>query len=69
MRIHITMQAMRRVKARNPYARGWISTVDLLELTSSDELPIILKMHIFSFFFTKTSYLMRRSTVLSLPLQ
>ncbi len=41
---------------------GRISTVDLLVLTSSDQLLFVLKLY----FFTKQPILMRRSTVLSL---
>ncbi len=54
-------------KARNSYCRGRLSTVDLLVLTSSDQLTFMLKI-----LFTcaaKQATLMRRSTVLSLPLQ
>jgi hypothetical protein len=45
-----------------------LSTVDLLVLTSSDQLLWILPT-LFSFFFTKQATLTRRSTVLSLSLQ
>ena len=47
--------------------KGRISTVDLLVLNSSDQLFFLLKLK-FSFY-TKQPTLMRRSTVLSLPLQ
>ncbi len=50
-----------------PYWRRRISTVDLLVLTSLDQLLFILKI-LFTFF-TKQPTLMGRSTVLSLPLQ
>ncbi len=46
---------------------GRISTVDLLVLTSLDSLLLILKLILFRFY--KPSTFMRRSTVLSLPLQ
>ncbi len=46
---------------RNPYRRGMISTVDLLVLTSLD---FWIEKNI-----TKQDTLMRRSTVLTLPLQ
>ncbi len=52
---------------RETLLKGWISTVDLLELTSLDQLLFILK--ILLTFFTKQPTLMRRSTVLSLPIQ
>jgi hypothetical protein len=47
--------------------RGRLSTVDLLVLTSLDQL--IFKLKILFAFVTKQATLMRRSTVLSLPLQ
>jgi len=50
-----------------PYRRGRLSTVNLLVLTSLDQL--IFKLKILFTFFTKQATLMRRSTVLSLPLQ
>jgi hypothetical protein len=46
---------------------GIQSTVDLLIITNLDQLPLILQT-LFTFF-TKQATLMRRSTVLSLPLQ
>ncbi len=46
---------------------GSLGTVDLLVLTSLDHLILILKI-LFSFF-TKQATLIRRSTVLGLPLQ
>ena len=52
--------------AGNAYWKERISTVDLLVLTSSDQLLFILKQY-YSFFFTKQPILKRRSTVLSLP--
>ncbi len=52
----------------NPYWSGRLSTVDLLVLTSLDQLILLLKI-LFIFFFTKQATLMRRSTVLSLPFQ
>ncbi len=51
----------------NPYWRGRLSTVDLLVLTSLDQLIFILKI-LFTFI-TKQLTLLRRSTVLCLPLQ
>jgi len=47
------------------YIRGRFSTVDLLVLTSLDQLLLIMK--ILSTYFTKQVILMRRSIVLSLP--
>jgi hypothetical protein len=47
--------------------KGRASTVDLLEKTSSDQLLLILQT--FICFLTKQATLMRRSTILSLPLQ
>jgi hypothetical protein len=55
------------VAPRNPYRRGQLSTVDLLVLTSLDQLLLILKTLLT--FFTKQASLRRRSTLLSLPLQ
>jgi hypothetical protein len=46
---------------------GKLSTIDLLELTSSDELLFILK--ILPTFVAKEATIMRRSTVLSFSLQ
>ncbi len=52
---------------RNPNRRERLSTVDLLVLTSSDQLIFTLKI---SFaFVTKQATLRRRSSVLSRPLQ
>jgi hypothetical protein len=53
--------------AGNPYWRGGLSTVDLLVLTSLDQLLFLLKI-LFTLF-TKQATLMRRSTVPSLPFQ
>ncbi len=55
------------IHAGNPNWRGWPSTVDLLVLTSLYQLVFILKI-LFTFV-TKQTSLMRRSTVLSFPLQ
>jgi hypothetical protein len=44
-----------------------LNTVDLLVLTSLDQ--VLLKLANIIFYFTKQATLMRRSTVLSLPLQ
>jgi hypothetical protein len=51
----------------NPYWRGRLSTVDLLVLTSLNNMVLIMKI-LFTFV-TKQAILERRSTVLSLPLQ
>ncbi len=53
--------------AGKPYWWGRISTVDLLGLTSLDQVLFTLKI-LFTFF-TKQPILNRRSTVLSIPLQ
>ncbi len=53
--------------AGKSYYRGRLSTVDLLVITSLDEL--LLDLTILLTFFTKKATLMRRSTVLSLPPQ
>jgi hypothetical protein len=53
------------VRPGNPYRRGRISTLELLVQASLDHLLFILKLYIF----TKQPILMRRSTVLSLPLK
>ncbi len=50
-----------------PYKRGRLSTVDLLVLTCLYHRLFILKI-LFTFL-TKQAFLMRRHTVLSLPLQ
>jgi len=50
-------------EAGNSYRRKGFSTVDLLVVNSSDELLFLL------IFFTKQTTLMRRSTVLSFPIQ
>jgi hypothetical protein len=52
---------------RESLLKGRLSAVELLVLTSLDQLLFILKI-LFTFF-TKQATLMRRSTVLSLPLQ
>jgi len=51
--------------AGKPKWRGRLSTVDLLVITSLDQL--LFKLKILPTFFTKQSILIRRSTVLSLP--
>ena len=56
-----------RVKARNPFWRGRLSTVDLLILTSIEQLFLLLQ-RLFTFL-RKQATLLRRSTVLSLSLQ
>jgi len=56
----------RQIGAGKSYWRGRLSTVDLLVLTSLDQLLFILKILLNSF--TKQAILMRRSTVLSLTL-
>jgi hypothetical protein len=55
------------LKPGNTIWRGRLSTVDLLVLTSLDELLFILK--ILLTFVTKHATLMRRSTVLNLPVR
>ncbi len=55
-------------KAGKAYWRGRLSTVDLLVLTSLDQLLFILKI-LFTYVTKQAATLMRRSTVLSLPLQ
>jgi hypothetical protein len=57
----------RKVGAGKPYWRGRISTVDLFVLNSLDQLLFTLKLYLS--IFTKQPIIMRRSTVLSLPLQ
>ncbi len=47
----------------SPFSIPWLSTADLLELTSLDQLILKPKN------LTEQATLMRRSTVLSLPLQ
>jgi hypothetical protein len=54
----------RMPNSRNSYKRARLSAVDLLVLTSSDQLIFIVK--ILLTYFTKQATLMRRSTVLSL---
>jgi hypothetical protein len=54
-------------EAREALLEGRLNTVDLLVLTSLDQLIFILKI-LFTCF-TQQATLMRRSTVLSLPLQ
>jgi hypothetical protein len=54
------------VIAGNPYGRERLNTVCLLVLTNLDQLLFIVKLYLFV---TKQAVLMRRSTVLSLPLQ
>ncbi len=55
-----------RDRAGNPYLLGWLSAVDFLVLTILDRLLLILKT-LFTIY--KANYLMRRSTVLSLPVK
>jgi hypothetical protein len=45
-----------------------LGTVDVLVLSSTDQLIVILKV-LFTLFFTKQATFMRRSTVLRLTLQ
>ncbi len=54
------------VKPGKSCLRGRLSTLDLLVLSSLDQLIFMLKIHKF---FVKQASLMRRSTVLSLPPQ
>jgi len=56
------------LKPGKTYWRERVNTVDLLVLTSLDQLLFTLKI-LFSFFFTKQAPLMRKSIVLSLSLQ
>jgi len=53
------MSALARIKPGNPYLRGWLSPVDLLELTSlvAFDMPTLFT------FFTKQPTFMRRSAV------
>jgi hypothetical protein len=60
-------KSLGRVKPGNPYWRGRLSTVDLLALTSLDQLLFI--MQTLCTFLQNKATLMRRSTVPSLPLQ
>ncbi len=57
----------RHATTRESLLKGKISTVDLLLLTRTYQMLLILNN--FHFYFTKQAILMRRSTVLSLPLQ
>jgi len=52
-----------KIKPGKPYKRGRLSTVDLLVITSSDQLLFYIESIIYP------CYKVRRSTVLSLPLQ
>jgi len=61
------MRVTVNVYTGNTYRKGRISTTDLLVLTSSDQLILVLNIP-FSFFTTQ-AVLMRRQTVLSCPLQ
>jgi hypothetical protein len=54
-------------QAGKSYSMERFSTFHLLELSSLDQLPLIMKI-LFTYF-TKQAALMRRSTVLSLSLQ
>ncbi len=58
-------QRQQNCPSREVLLKGRLSTVDLLVLTTLDQLLFILKK-LFKFF-TKQAILMRRSTVLSLP--
>jgi hypothetical protein len=55
------------LKSGNSHRRGRLSTVDLLVISSLDQQ--LLKLQTIFSYFTKQATLMRRSTVLSLPLQ
>ncbi len=59
------MVGVRWYEPGNSYCKGRISTIDLLELISLDELILILKI-IFTFG-TKQATFMRRSTEQSVP--
>ncbi len=52
---------------RNPYWRGRLGTIDLLEIICLDQLLFILQA--WFTFLQKQAILMRRSTVLTIPLQ
>ncbi len=52
----------------NPYWKGRLSTGVLLLLISLDQLLLLLKMFVFKIFFCKTTYLRRRSIVLTISL-
>jgi hypothetical protein len=56
-----------KVPSGKPYGRGRLSTIDLLVQNSLDQLIFVLEI-LFNFV-TKQPVLMRRSTVLGLPLQ
>jgi hypothetical protein len=58
---------MESVQARKPYRKGRLSTVELLVLSSLDQLLFIMKALLT--FLTKQSMSMRGSTVLCFPLQ
>ncbi len=57
----------KEASAGNPYFMEWLDTVDRLVLTSLYQLLLILKTLLS--FLQKQATLMRRLTVLSLPLQ
>jgi hypothetical protein len=61
-----TIMSIYHFLSRETYWRGRLSTVDLLELASLFQLLVILKTLLT--FFTKQVTLVRRPTVLSLPL-
>ncbi len=66
---HVVRMARKQlnVLSGNPYWRGRLNTVDLLVLTSLDQLIFIWK--ILFIFSTKLATLVRRLTALSLPFQ
>jgi hypothetical protein len=65
---HIVNEPFNRVKVKagNPYSRGWISTVDLLAPAITFKLLLKLKKILFRFY--KTNYLNEWSSVLCLAL-
>jgi hypothetical protein len=54
-------------KTKESLLKGMDKYIDLLVITNTEQLLFILKLHISNF--TKHHILMRRSNVLSLPLQ
>jgi hypothetical protein len=56
-------QKFKMVETGNPYGRGKLCTVDLLVLTAPLDIEKVI------YFVVKQATLMKRSTVLSLPVQ
>jgi hypothetical protein len=63
----ISQLLMKTALAGKPNCRGRLSTVDLLVITSSDQ--VLFRLKILISLFTKQATLLRWSTVLSLPVQ